>query len=245
MRPATRAAVLALVVDRALAVGTRGRWERTNFRGHAVSLCAGPALVLGAGSTSGRAGLLAGLGAGATGLYDDAVGGRDQAKGLRGHAAALRQGRLTGGMVKVAGVGTSALLAVLVLPGRRAGQLFVDVALVAGSANLLNLLDLRPGRALKVGTAAAAALRLTGPLTAGLVLLPGDVQERTMLGDAGANGFGAVLGVGLVERLRPPGRRWALATVAALTLASERVSFSAVIDRTPVLRALDRAGRRP
>jgi hypothetical protein len=30
-----------------------------------------------------------------------------------------------------------------------------------------------------------------------------------------------------------------------LNLASERVSFSAVIDRTPGLRHLDRLGRRP
>lgn len=245
MRAATRGAVVAVVVDRALAVATRGRWERTNFRGHNVSLCAGPALVLGSGSSSGRAGLVAALGAGITGLYDDAVGGRDQAKGLRGHVQALRQGRCTGGMVKVAGVGGSALLAVLLLPRRRPGQLLVDVALVAGSANLLNLLDLRPGRALKVGTTVAAGLGLTGPLTAGLVLLPGDVRERTMLGDAGANGFGAVLGIGLVERLRPIGRLQALAGVLTLMLASERVSFSAVIDRTPVLRGLDRAGRLP
>ena len=234
---------MALAVDRALALATRGRWERTNFRGHQVSLSAGPALALGAGLSTSRAGLVAGLGAGAIGWYDDAVGGRDQAKGLRGHAAALREGRLTGGAVKVAGVGGAALLAVLLLPRRRPGQLLVDTALVAGSANLLNLLDLRPGRALKVGSAVAASLGMTGPLAAGLVLLPGDLRERTMLGDAGANALGAVLGLGLVERLGRAGRRRALVTVLALTLASERVSFSAVIDATPVLRELDAAGR--
>jgi hypothetical protein len=39
-------------------------------------------------------------------------------------------------------------------------------------------------------------------------------------------------------------RTLTLVVVAALNLASERVSFSAVIDRVGPLRFLDRAGRR-
>ena len=246
MTPLLKAVAVAVSVDRLLAVATRGRWERGNFRGRAVSLSAGPALVLAAiAAAPGWPAAVIGLGAGMTGLYDDAVGGRDRAKGLRGHAAALRAGRLTGGTVKVVGVGASALLGVRLLPRRPLPQLVTDVALVAGTGNLLNLLDLRPGRALKVGALLSAGLGRRGSAAAALTLLPADLAERSMLGDTGANGFGALLGLAAVERLDGRGRLVALAGVAALTAASERVSFTTVIERTPVLRALDGAGRLP
>ncbi|MGH8777425.1 MAG: hypothetical protein ACRDWI_20575, partial [Jiangellaceae bacterium] len=72
-----------------------------------------------------------------------------------------------------------------------------------------------------------------------------DLGERTMLGDAGANALGAVLGLALVARESRPARLVHLGVVAAMTLASEKVSFTQVIERTPVLRGLDRLGRRP
>lgn len=244
MTPAARGAAVALCLERALEGATRGRWERTNHRDREVSPSSGPALVVGAlaGDPSWPA-AVAGLGAAATGLYDDEVGGRDRAKGLRGHAAALRAGRVTGGAVKVVGIGGSSLLAVLMLPRRTVLQVVLDTALVAGMANLLNLFDLRPGRALKVGVAAGMCFRMGGSAGAGLALLPGDLRERTMLGDTGANGLGALLGLRLVERLNRRGRLAALAVVLGLVGVSESVSFTAVIERTPLLRVLDGAGR--
>lgn len=128
--------------------------ERTNFRGRTVTLAAGPALAVGAagagafGATSvpaGAAALVAGLGAGAVGLYDDVVGGRPEqktAKGFTGHLAALREGRVTAGTIKVLGVGAAGLGAAVLLAAdprvaaRRAGQRplarAVDVLLGAG-----------------------------------------------------------------------------------------------------------------
>jgi hypothetical protein len=119
-------------------------------------------------------------------------------------------------------------------------------AVGAGTANLVNLFDLRPGRALKVGILAGALLGEPGVAGACIGLLPTDLGEQTMLGDAGANALGAVLGVSLLRRVTGrSGRSAALLVVVALTAASERVSFSAVIDSTPPLRWLDRLGRRP
>jgi hypothetical protein len=80
---------------------------------------------------------------------------------------------------------------------------------------------------------------------AGDGLLPGDLAERLMLGDAGANVLGAALGLAVVLVGSPTTRTVVLIVVAALNLASERVSFSRVIDRTAPLRAADRWGRRP
>ena len=65
-----------------------------------------------------------------------------------------------------------------------------------------------------------------------------------MLGDAGANALGALLGVALAARTGTAGRAVLLAGLAGLTAASERVSFTRVIESTPGLRELDALGRR-
>ncbi|MEU0082383.1 hypothetical protein ABZY58_31165 [Micromonospora tulbaghiae] len=254
--------------------------ERTNYRGRTVTLAAGPALAvgastgaaLGAGSApAGAAALVAGLGAGAVGLYDDVVGARPEqkaAKGFAGHLAALREGQVTAGMVKVAGVGVAGLGAAALLAAdrrvaahprrRRAGavgrglDVLLGAGVVAGTANLVNLLDLRPGRALKSGMLLGAPLT-TGPyggLAAGAVgasaaLVGDDLGERVMVGDSGANALGALLGVSLAARTGPLGRAGVLAVLAALTAASEKVSFTQVIASTPGLRHLDELGRLP
>ena len=252
--------------------------ERTNFRGRTVTLAAGPALAvgaatagaLGAGSApAGVAALVAGLGSGAVGLYDDVVGARPEqkaAKGFAGHLAALREGRVTAGLVKIVGVGAAGLTAAALLaadprvaahPRRqrhrslgRGLDVLLGAAVVAGTANLLNLLDLRPGRALKSGMLLGAPLARGpyGGIAAGAVgaaagLIQEDLEERVMLGDSGANALGALLGVSLAARTGPVGRAGVLAALAALTAASEKVSFTQVIQRTPGLRELDSLGR--
>lgn len=242
-------AAVALATQRALLARPPGgavRWERTNHRGRPVTLLAGPALVVAATVATalpGPAAAVAGLGAAAVGAYDDLAGDQDAAKGFRGHAAALRRGRVTSGTAKVLGIGTAGLVASALLGGSRRDVL-VGGAVVAGAANLLNLLDLRPGRALKAGAAAALLLRQPGPAAAALALLPADLNERTMLGDAGANGLGALLGLALLHR-RPSRRVPALAVLVLATAASEAVSYSRVIDAVPPLRWVDRAGRLP
>ncbi|HEU0103938.1 MAG TPA: hypothetical protein VFR07_16600 [Mycobacteriales bacterium] len=227
--------------------------QRTNHRGAVVSLASGPALALGAVTAATLplpAVATAGLVAGAVGAYDDTAGARPAeagAKGFRGHLAALRGGRITAGTVKVVGIGLAGLAGVALLPRPApAVDLVLGGAIVAGTANLVNLLDLRAGRALKCGIALALALGQPGVAGAAAVLLPEDLAERTMLGDTGANALGAVLGLALVDRL--PGRRavaTALAVLGTLTAASEVVSYSWVIDATPPLRWLDRLGRLP
>jgi len=64
-----------------------------------------------------------------------------------------------------------------------------------------------------------------------------------MLGDAGANAFGALLGLATAATLPRPARLAVLAGIVGLTLASEKVSFTAVIESHPVLRRLDEWGR--
>jgi UDP-N-acetylmuramyl pentapeptide phosphotransferase/UDP-N-acetylglucosamine-1-phosphate transferase len=209
--------------------------------------------------------VVAGLGAGAVGAYDDLVTSRpgQQAKGFRGHLRALAEGQLTSGLVKIAGVGASALAAAALLAtdnrdrghtgGRRTLDLLLAAGVIAGSANLVNLLDLRPGRAIKAGLLVGAPIAVGGGVAGGVAagavgaaagLLPADLDEQIMLGDAGANALGALLGTALAARTGTVGRAALLAGIAALTASSEKVSFTQVIHRTPVLRELDALGRR-
>lgn len=214
------------------------------------------------------AGLLA-LAASAFGLFDDAYGSRD-ARGFAGHLRALRSGRLTTGGLKLVGIGVAALAAARSVAGVAPwGPSPVGVAVagaaVALSANFVNLLDLRPGRALKAylvlaaagsalaGAFVARASASSGPGAAALlgVALAGpaiacwryDLGERAMLGDAGANAMGAVAGLVIVSALPLAGAAVFAGILLVANLASERVSFSALIERVPALAWFDGLGR--
>jgi hypothetical protein len=106
----------------------------------------------------------------------------------------------------------------------------------------VNQFDTKPGRALKAYL--AAALAVDAPVGFAVLLLPYDLREMTMLGDAGANALGAMLGLNSVERFTGRGRWVAIGALAGLTLLGERTSLGALIERTPGLAQLDRLGRR-
>jgi hypothetical protein len=239
-------------------------WRRVNYRGRAVSLSGGAGAAAGvltgalfAGPLR-RATLIAAGSAAVAGAYDDLLAPkaeRHSDKGLTGHLDALRAGRVSGGIVKVAVIGAGSVIAAGQLPGvNRAGwrARAIDATLIAGSANLLNLFDLRPGRAGKVALGSALAAVVSGNWSipaatvagASVATLPADLNERTMFGDLGANALGATIGLSLASTSRRS-RLIAVAIVAGLTIASERVSFTKVIAAVPALRWLDELGRRP
>jgi hypothetical protein len=64
-----------------------------------------------------------------------------------------------------------------------------------------------------------------------------------MLGDAGSNTLGALLGLSSVNRLGARSRWSLIAGLAALTAVGERRSLGRLIEGTPVLRELDAWGR--
>ena len=162
----------------------------------------------------------------ALGLADDLWSGPE--RGFRAH---LRGGRTTG-MLKLIGIPAAGLIATR----RLSGALLVGLA-----ANALNQLDTRPGRALKAYLLAALPLR--APLGVAVLLLPYDLREMAMLGDAGSNALGAVLGLNSVRRFTGRGRWAAIGALAGLTFLGERTSIGAWIERTPGLGWLDRLGR--
>ena len=263
------------------------QWERTNFHGVTVSLRGGVAMagaavasaaVASAFSDQPRAalgGLVASLGGGLAGYIDDvdqgAHDGGKVAKGLKGHLGALAHGQVTTGVIKIAGIGASALAASALVGSKatsvsgKAADLALNTVLIAGAANLANLLDLRPGRALKAtvlvaaplsyfscadaktpaSPASAQRLLASGLNAAAITALVEDLQETTMLGDTGANAAGALLGTSLAANDSWKLRLGTTLGVVGLILASEKVSFSKVIAANPALNWLDQLWRRP
>lgn len=260
--PALTAGAAAAATAAVLHAGRTGRlpgadrWRRTNHAGAGVTLAEGLALAVGTTLplvVVDPPAACAVAGAALAGAADDLDGDGSAAKGLRGHLGALRRGEVTTGSVKIVALLGSGLAA-CAWSDRRGGagtgwSTLAGAGLVAGSANLANLLDLRPGRALKASLALGLPLALRGHpaavavCAAGAVALPPDLRGETMLGDTGANPLGAAVGLAAAQALGPRGRFAALAAVAGLTLLSERVSFTRVIESTPVLRELDRLGR--
>ena len=162
----------------------------------------------------------------ALGLADDLWSGPE--RGFRAH---LASGRTTG-VLKLVGIPAVGLLATR----RVSGALLVGLA-----ANALNQLDTRPGRALKAYL--AAALPLDAPVGVAVLLLPYDLREMAMLGDAGSNALGALLGLNSVKRFTARGQWVAIGALAGLTILGERKSIGAWIERAPVLSWIDRLGR--
>jgi hypothetical protein len=166
-------------------------------------------------------------GVAALGLADDLWSGSE--RGFRAH---FRAGGTTG-VLKALGIPALALATTRSLRG---------ALLVSLSANALNQLDTRPGRALKAFLAGARGpARAYAPIA--VLLAPYDLREMTMLGDAGSNALGAVLGYGSVATFTARGQRFAIAALAGLTIIGELRSLGELIERTPGLSPLDRLGR--
>ncbi len=196
--------------------------------------------------------LFAAFGFGLLGFMDDILGSED--RGFRGHLRALSRGRLTTGMLKLIG-GAAIALVLASAPGFVTGKrLLSDALLIALAANLGNLLDRAPGRVIKcslvayipiaiVAGAGAVGIAVAPLMGATLGLLPDDLHERLMLGDTGANILGGVLGLVVVLECDRTTRNIVLIVLILLNVASELVSFSAVIEKVPPLRWFDRLGR--
>ena len=190
--------------------------------------------------------------AGVVGFVDDAWGGAE-ARGFRGHFMALVGGRVTTGFLKLVVLGGGALVFALVVVDGVFNVLLAAV-MMAGNANLANLFDVRPGRAIKfVGLLLLLALPFAASWGAVLAALPVvggavglfafDVRGRIMIGDAGAAVLGATLGYVVISGGPGPSWWFSLAVILGCTALAEVSSISKVIEKVSVLRRFDSWGR--
>jgi hypothetical protein len=190
----------------------------------------------------------------AAGFLDDLSEGG--VRGLKGHLESALRGRPTTGSVKVLAGIVAGALAVTGLPARPSWVMIAGVVMMAGCTNIWNDLDVAPGRAGRAfllfglvvpfisATSAPQALMFV-LVFAELPALRYDLLEKAMLGDAGANLLGLVVGMGLYAVLPD----WAVAVAAVLAiglnLVAETVTFSKVIASVFPLRWFDQLGTSP
>jgi UDP-GlcNAc:undecaprenyl-phosphate/decaprenyl-phosphate GlcNAc-1-phosphate transferase len=186
----------------------------------------------------------------AFGLLDDLAASPGD-RGFKGHFRALAKGRLTTGSLKLFGGG---LVALAVSHDTNVGWTIVNTLVIALSANLANLFDLRPGRTLKVVlvwglvlfVVSQADLRLASVAVvfgAAMALFVPDLRAKLMLGDTGSNALGAALGFGVVLVASDTVRVVFLVALLVLTAIGDLVGFTKIIKSTPPLRYLDELGR--
>jgi UDP-N-acetylmuramyl pentapeptide phosphotransferase/UDP-N-acetylglucosamine-1-phosphate transferase len=188
----------------------------------------------------------------ALGAADDIWGSREVG-GFAGHFRKLfTQGKITTGAVKAIGGGIVGIAAGYVISEGEPVRWALAAVLIPLTANMLNLLDLRPGRAsavffLGLGVTCLVTLgRLQAPWVVGAIALVAfawaipDSRGKAMMGDSGSNSLGAALGVTVALNTFPAFQMVAILCIAALHVFSERHSISDLIERNPILRRLDR-----
>ncbi len=256
-----------LIQDKVLAMIGSGGFTRPNFKGQDIPLSAGviffisvlpaslPLFIL-APAGIGDVLLLYVLGIAAAtclGLMDDFWGARDTS-GLLGHFKALLKGRLTTGAVKALGGGVLGLLIGTRLFPDQPWRIIDSALIIALSINLLNLFDLRPGRAGKVYVLLCLALlpfffgqpemvSVAVVLGTLLAFLPADLKARAMMGDAGSNTLGIVIGITAAAALDGYYRVGYLVLVLMVHVITEKYSLTKLILANPVLNYLDMLGR--
>lgn len=188
------------------------------------------------------------------GLVDD-IWGSGAVRGLRGHLRMLLRGRVTTGALKAVGGGGGALAVGFAIGYRSIPEALLNAVLIALCANALNLLDTRPARAGTTYVLFTIPLLVLWPqdataptlpallLAAVLAYLPAERRRRAMMGDAGSNMLGAVLGLYCAVTLSPPAKVAVAAVLICLHAYAEKHSLTEAIERQPVLAWLDHALR--
>lgn len=186
------------------------------------------------------------------GIIDDLLGNREDS-GFRGHIGGLVKGRMTtGGFKAIIGGLIGLLISFYISDGLI--NIFINALLIALMTNLLNLFDLRPGRALKTYMIIGGLMLLLGitfdsklifvmVLGFWLIYLPQDLKAKGMLGDAGSNSLGVVLGITAALSLNLYYRLTLILILMGIHLAAEKYSLTKIIKDNYILNLIDRLGR--
>ena len=185
------------------------------------------------------------------GIIDDSLGNRG-VTGLLGHFKALFKGTLTTGAFKAL-LGGFVGLTIAVTISKSIPNIIVATLVVALSTNMMNLFDLRPGRAIKVYTILAIIIFIASAkfqrevmmliLPAVLAYFYFDLRALTMMGDAGSNVLGVSLGVFIVSSFGLAVQVVCLILLVLIHILTEKFSLTKIIENNKFSNYLDRLGR--
>ncbi|MEJ6950124.1 UDP-N-acetylmuramyl pentapeptide phosphotransferase [Natronospora cellulosivora (SeqCode)] len=187
----------------------------------------------------------------ALGFLDDIAGSKEK-QGFKGHFQSFLEGNITTGFLKAS---ISLITVFLVFYSYQLNsifELFINIGIILLMTNFLNLLDLRPARAIKFFFLISLLVLLFMPITSLyflpiylviIIYLPLELKNKLMLGDMGANFLGAVLGFSIVLFENIALKFFILLILVILTLISEKLSISKLISSNTVLNYIDQIGR--
>ena len=172
--------------------------------------------------------------------------------GLIGHFKALFKGSLTTGAFKAL-LGGFVGLTLAVTLSKSIPNIIVATLVVALSTNMMNLFDLRPGRAIKAYVILAIIIFLASAkfnrevmmliVPAVLAYFYFDLRALTMMGDAGSNVLGVSIGVFIVSSFDLPVQLVSLVLLVAIHVLTEKFSLTKIIENNKFLNYVDKLGR--
>lgn len=185
------------------------------------------------------------------GIIDDTIGNRD-VSGLKGHFKSLFKGKLTTGGFKALFGGFVGLI-ISVSISKNIIDIIINTLIIALSTNLMNLFDLRPGRAIKIYLVIMITIfiTLTGYIKIlPLLILPNvlayfnfDLKAKAMMGDTGSNVLGISIGILMAFGYTLNVRIGWLVFLVLIHVLTEKFSLTKIIEKNKVLNFIDRLGR--
>lgn len=185
------------------------------------------------------------------GVLDDIIGNRD-VSGLKGHFKSLLKGSLTTGGFKALFGGFVGII-ISIAVSKNIGDIIINTLVIALSTNLMNLLDLRPGRAIKVYLTISTVLflTLTGYVKSLILLIvPNvlayfnyDLKARAMMGDTGSNVLGISIGMLVIMGYSMKVRIGWLVFLVLIHILTEKYSLTKIIEKNKFLNFIDKLGR--
>ena len=184
-------------------------------------------------------------------IIDDLMGNKE-VSGFKGHLGSLLRGELTTGGFKAI-VGGLVALFLSILISRSILEILVNTLIISLFTNLLNLFDLRPGRAIKGYLFIGTIYMLVGItveskyifiLIAGycIAYLPYDLKCKAMLGDVGSNILGITLGIITALNFDGISKFLLLSTLILINLLCEKYSLTKIIENNSILNYIDKIG---